>query len=73
MTSEEKFEELKKIYNINETCQIIVNKGKNQIIYQVVDEDKNEIWIDFNLIEKTFIVTFDFKNENIFTNPIERY
>lgn len=73
MIYEEKFKELKKLYDIDENCQIIINKGENQVVYQIVDENENQIWIDFNLIEKTFVVTFDFIGKNIFSNPIEEF
>lgn len=73
MTHKEKFEELKKEYNIDETCEVVINEGDNQVVYEIEDEEGNYIMFDFLLEDKSFRTIIDPVDSKLYEEEIRFY
>jgi len=73
MTYLEKYEELKNEYEIDDTNNIIINKGNDQVVYDIQDDEGNSMLIDFNLIDRTYKIVFNTAENGVWFNPTESF
>lgn len=56
---EKKFEFLKEDYDIDETCNIVINESERQVIYDIMDQEGNQLFIEFYPQLNEYVAAFN--------------